>query len=248
MAVNGKTKGKKSEDYQKSDPDITILDILKSKIRLQLFFLLNVYGELSFTEISKYMGKSKPALHRHLQMMMEGGIIRVSREEKVRGSIMAKYYSIVENVIPYQDLDRKKMLTDPDVDKRQENLKNLLEFEQTKYFISKASLDLLKDYTEDMQEKILTEPVGLEKEYMDQLEDFYIRIYQFSEQNHKLFLEYSKELIQKINDNDKQHEKEHGKPPKMNHMYIATLIPLRKLMDHAAKKPTDRVKRVKKLF
>ena len=89
---------------------------------------------------------------------------------------------------------------------------------------------------------------NFKKEYLDQMENFYLRIYQFSENNYELYLKFAGEFMQKMNDNDKLYEKEHGKPPKMNHLYIATLIPLRKLMDQAAKKPTDRVKRVKKLF
>lgn len=61
--------------------------------------LLNIYPELSFTELSEKLGKSKSTLSPHLHELIETGLVQVSREEKVRGSIPAKYYSIVKDAL-----------------------------------------------------------------------------------------------------------------------------------------------------
>ncbi|MFW9998077.1 MAG: winged helix-turn-helix domain-containing protein, partial [Candidatus Odinarchaeota archaeon] len=55
-------------------------DILSNEIRFRILQLLFVYGELSLTALSKHMHKSKPALHHHLQIMIDDfGVIKVSR-------------------------------------------------------------------------------------------------------------------------------------------------------------------------
>jgi len=59
--------------------------------------LLTIYNELSFTELCAKIGKSKSTVHPHLQLLMEHKIVQEVREQKVRGSIPAKYYSLTPN-------------------------------------------------------------------------------------------------------------------------------------------------------
>ncbi|MFX0020740.1 MAG: winged helix-turn-helix domain-containing protein [Candidatus Hermodarchaeota archaeon] len=66
-------------------------------IRFQIWGLLNVYPELSFTELAKKLGKSKSTIHPHLQKLIELGIVEISRRELVRANIEAHYYSLTPN-------------------------------------------------------------------------------------------------------------------------------------------------------
>ncbi|MHA2038777.1 MAG: winged helix-turn-helix domain-containing protein [Promethearchaeota archaeon] len=63
-----------------------------SPIRSHIVGLLLMYPELSFTDLSKKMGRSKSTIHPHLKKLEEVGIVYVAREEH-RGGNPAKYYS-----------------------------------------------------------------------------------------------------------------------------------------------------------
>lgn len=73
-------------------PTIDISDL--AGIRLRIWGLLNVYPELSFTELAKKLGKSKSTIHPHLQKLIELGIVEISKREHVRANIEAHYYSL----------------------------------------------------------------------------------------------------------------------------------------------------------
>ncbi|MFX0008117.1 MAG: ArsR family transcriptional regulator [Candidatus Hermodarchaeota archaeon] len=68
--------------------------LFQNDTRFQMWGLLSMYPELSFSEICKKLEKSKSTVHHHLQKLIEIGLIEVKREEKVRGSIPAKIYAL----------------------------------------------------------------------------------------------------------------------------------------------------------
>ncbi|MFW9999073.1 MAG: helix-turn-helix domain-containing protein [Candidatus Hodarchaeota archaeon] len=78
------------ENEIKSTIDISDL----TGIRFRIWGLLNVYPELSFTELAKKLGKSKSTIHPHLQKLIELGIVEISKKEHVRANIEAHYYSL----------------------------------------------------------------------------------------------------------------------------------------------------------
>ena len=73
-------------------------EVLESELRFRIFSLLNIYPELSFSEISRLLNKNKSTLHPHLHKLIEIGVIEVSREEKVRGNFTKYYYSMKSDV------------------------------------------------------------------------------------------------------------------------------------------------------
>jgi predicted transcriptional regulator len=71
---------------------MSLLKIINlNPIRSSVVFLLIMYHELSFTELSNKLGRSKSTIHPHLKALEEAGIIMVSREER-RGGNPSKYY------------------------------------------------------------------------------------------------------------------------------------------------------------
>ncbi|NVM37969.1 MAG: winged helix-turn-helix transcriptional regulator [Candidatus Lokiarchaeota archaeon] len=72
----------------------TIDSSVLTGIRFRIWGLLNVYPELSFTELAKRLGKSKSTIHPHLQKLIELGIVEISKREHVRANIEAHYYSL----------------------------------------------------------------------------------------------------------------------------------------------------------
>jgi len=78
------------ENQIKPTTDISIL----TGIRLRIWGLLNVYPELSYTDLAKKLGKSKSTIHPHLQKLIELGIVEISKKEHIRANIEAHYYSL----------------------------------------------------------------------------------------------------------------------------------------------------------
>ncbi|MGM0470034.1 MAG: winged helix-turn-helix transcriptional regulator [Promethearchaeati archaeon] len=91
------------------------LEILRNEIRFSIFILLNLYPELSYSEISQKLSKAKSTLHPHLKKLIKLELIEVSREEKVRGNIPANYYSLKKGYLEKLadiELDSSEILTD----------------------------------------------------------------------------------------------------------------------------------------
>jgi DNA-binding transcriptional ArsR family regulator len=80
----------KKDNTSQYDP----IKIFQNDTRFQIWGLLSMYQELSFSKICRKLNKSKSTVHYHLQKLIELGLIEVVREEKVRGSIPAKIYSL----------------------------------------------------------------------------------------------------------------------------------------------------------
>ncbi len=78
------------ENQIKPTIDISVL----AGIRLRIWGLLNVYPELSYTELANKLGKSKSTIHPHLQKLIELGIVEISKRKHVRANIEAHYYSL----------------------------------------------------------------------------------------------------------------------------------------------------------
>lgn len=80
----------KERSYRLKSPS----QLLESDIRFTIYCLLHVYPEISLSELSQRLNKTKSTIHPHLQKLLNIGLIEVSKEVKVRANIKAKYYSL----------------------------------------------------------------------------------------------------------------------------------------------------------
>lgn len=70
--------------------------LLADDINFRITSLLIVYHELSLSELTVKVRGSKSTAHRHLAVLLENGLVEVSREIKVRSDRKAKYYRLTE--------------------------------------------------------------------------------------------------------------------------------------------------------
>ncbi|TFG16902.1 MAG: ArsR family transcriptional regulator [Promethearchaeota archaeon] len=70
--------------------------LLADDINFRITSLLIVYNELSLSELTDKVRGSKSTSHRHLAVLLENGLVEVSREIKVRSDRKAKYYRLTE--------------------------------------------------------------------------------------------------------------------------------------------------------
>ena len=249
MASKGKASQKDKGIETDKISDITLSEVLKSKVRLEIFFLLTVYRELSLTDLSKLANKSKPALHRHLQKLIDSGFVRESKEEKVRGSIKAKYYELVTDMIrQVQPINREMLRKTTDPEKRLELLKDLIKMDRSQYFFANASLDFLKRYTEQLEELIKDSPNDIDWESLIDTYQFQQSVFLFSKDTYQTYLESYEELANKVIKMEEDYETEHGEPPNMQHLVVLTYIPVQKLLELERKLPSVRERRFLRLF
>ena len=101
---------KKTEE--EADERVTVGAIVeKNEIRMRIRGLLTIYKELSFTELCDKIGKSKSTVHPHLQVLLKHNVVQEVREQKVRGNIPAKYYSLgsdVYEILEFATVDMSK--------------------------------------------------------------------------------------------------------------------------------------------
>lgn len=74
----------------------SMAEMLNSNTRLLIFAMLSIYSELSLTQLSKKVHKSKSTVHEQIQKMIAANMVEVSREEDCRSNLKQKFYSLTE--------------------------------------------------------------------------------------------------------------------------------------------------------
>ncbi|MBY9005556.1 MAG: winged helix-turn-helix transcriptional regulator [Candidatus Lokiarchaeota archaeon] len=134
--------------------DTESVAFLKNKISLGIILRLLMFQELSFTELSKALKKSKSTIHRNVQDLMKSGLIHISKEVKVRGSIKAKYYKISEDFINFLALkneDSFSIIKNEIIDDIK--LESYMNKIKTKIAIVKNPLEGLNNYVNNLHDK-----------------------------------------------------------------------------------------------
>ncbi|MHA1987443.1 MAG: ArsR family transcriptional regulator [Promethearchaeota archaeon] len=131
--------------------------INQSPIRSHIVGLLIMYPELSFTDLSKKMGRSKSTIHPHLKKLEEVGIIRVNREVH-RGGNPAKFYSY--------NRESARKTTVGKIDKssgiNKDNAKKIITTEKNKMVVLKGVIEMYIKFWEQMEENLDEAPKILE--------------------------------------------------------------------------------------
>ena len=150
------------------------MKIYESQIKMRIINYLHIYQELSLTELSRKLGKSKSTISKHIQQMQDidirGEKFVVVRNKKFRGSIDQKIYSLGKYPLfmgkTYDDL--KNFLPD--------QMFNYLHIDE--HMINMRLFSLMKDITSETLEYINEFYRNLTPKDLD--EDFKKRIYQYN--------------------------------------------------------------------
>ncbi|MFX0211390.1 MAG: ArsR/SmtB family transcription factor [Candidatus Hodarchaeota archaeon] len=245
--LSKKKKGSEVNDKKdKGSNDFSLDIIINSPVRHNIFFLLNVYRELSLTDLSQLLHKSKPALHRHIQKMIEAGIIKESKEEKVRGSIKAKYYKLVKNVTQEQ-IDREELLAEKDPEKRKVNIATLLKIERAKFHVLNASINLLTHLTKRLDDQIdLAEDFDWNHFFNTSSSQLTMNF--LSNDALELYQRHMKTFNKEIRTSEEFYENDQGNQPSNQYMVITLTIPIQELINFEKTLSPDRVARFEKLL
>lgn len=249
MTIENKSISTKNTIKDEKVSSMTIMDVLKSNTRLQIFFLLNIYKELSMTELAEILNISKSALHRHLKKLLESNIIEVSREEQVRGSILAKYYHISDKLPgTNESLDHKSLFQEEDISKKRNNLKTILEFEKSKFFVNKSINEYIKLSIEDSLNKISKKKSKLDLEVKETLDEYQQRFFLLSKNSHDQFCNSIDDLLNPtINHIPTKSSIKFVSNEPVEYIFVSTSVPIKKLLNFWKEGTTERVKRMERL-
>ncbi|MFX0094356.1 MAG: ArsR/SmtB family transcription factor [Candidatus Hodarchaeota archaeon] len=110
-----------SHDTNEIDTNLqkSILEAYQHDLRLNILMLLMIYRELSLTQISNLLGKSKSTISRHTRKLIELRLIKShTKEDEIQaGNIKRKYYAITKDFLQDEDEgivpDLLKSITEP---------------------------------------------------------------------------------------------------------------------------------------
>lgn len=127
-----------------------LMEMFENETSFEIIMLLITYRELSLTQLTDKIGKSKPTIHRYLQRLQKSDIVKETREKKVRGNIYAKYYSA--NIKKLQELPyiSQEEYTKLNSEQKIEVYKVVIEFLKPTISFLKNSLEKLHSFLDNL--------------------------------------------------------------------------------------------------
>lgn len=145
------------------DPKRHLIDIFKNKLGLRILLLLNIFPELSMTNIAYHIRKSKATVSRRTRKLIRLGLIEsyTKEDEPQAGNIKRKYYKLSQNfksLLEKKDFDLKEIISNKRWEPLLENLIRYSYYYKKIKFISEH----LNSFIEATENLLLTS-VAMEK-------------------------------------------------------------------------------------
>ncbi len=200
------------------DPKRHLVDIFRNELDLRILILLKIYNELSLTEISYHLGKSKAHISRCTRDLIRLRLLKsYTKDDEIQpGNIKRKYYRLSQNfdsLMEKKEIDLEKAIRENNWEPLLENLvKYSFEYkkikmisEQLNNFIEAIENQLLTSVA--MEELSVIETINL---LMEGLEHNLINFHYLSEKQYKKAISLSSEFhtkLEKVLENDISSEK-----------------------------------------
>jgi len=237
---------------KKTKDQFDVADILKNDTRFMIHGFLSIYSELSLKELSELSNKPKNSLLDHLNIMVGGGIIEVSREERVRGKNTRKFYKLTSDADEKTRYFLKKTEDKYSAEYLSSNIETFIAFSQTKI----SMLSKWVQYLEGLKEKMVNGKIDEVKEIFKEIwknKENFTSISYYSQKNalnfnnrcYKLYNELEEEAKNE-NIEESPDETLSGNIRKQTRPYYAsmTMIPIERVLNALKKKPKVKKTRV----
>ena len=124
------------------------IEILKNSTSFEIFMHISMNRELSLSQLTLLINKSKPTISRHIKQMIECNLIFLSKEMPVRGNIFAKFYKISETT---KNLPRysPKQIKSMDSKNKKKFYKDTRDFVNSAINFEKKGLDELLNFMDN---------------------------------------------------------------------------------------------------
>jgi DNA-binding transcriptional ArsR family regulator len=216
------------EDHLKSFKKV--LELLKGKLRSNIFLLLLVHGELSLTRLCEVMGKPKTTVFHHVSRLIETGLImKEKRGKDVYYSIRIDELSLNESKVDGTELFK---LAPPD---QRSYLAELFTTATKSVFSLLTSSIALAEECQDkrLKEFKKLDPVaqGEEGAYDGDF-GLELSLMIYSDERYKQFEEEYKELIEKYAKTFEKELKERGNNKERPYIVYHIAFPIKKMLEY----------------
>jgi len=237
---------------KKTKDQFDVTDILKNNTRFMIHGFLSIYSELSLKELSELSKKPKNSLLDHLNIMMGGRIIEISREERVRGKNTRKFYKLTNDADEKTQYVLKKTKNKFSTEYVSSGIETFITFSQTKI----SMLSKWVQYLEGLQEKMANGQIEEVKEIFKEMWNNNERFTSVSYYSHENAQRFSKSCYKLYNELEKEVKNDYinestdgtlsGNIRKQTRSYYAsmTMIPIERVLKALKKKPKVKKTRV----
>lgn len=218
----------------------TIHEMLKFSTRFDIWGLLSIYNELSLTELSAKMNKSKSTIHSHMQKLIEAGIVvqKVADEyEDSNKNLKKVVYRLAENLEENEPESCSLAKEDKySVSKLQDRLQAQQTFTEYQILLAQNWLNYVKSLQEKLNEKTKDEVINTCK-LMDEHVCSLTTISFYSEDQAKKFREKMLEVYFEI---EKEQAEKNKKDPSPRPYYGGlTVWPIKLAIDSRSSNNND---------
>jgi len=202
-----------------------LLEIFENETSFEIVMLLIAYHELSLTQLTEKIDKSKPTIHRYLKKLIKYDFVDETREEKVRGNIYAKYYSVnIKKLqeLPHVSQEEYESLSN---DQKIEMYKMVIEFLKPTIMFLNNSLKKLYNFIEDLK--------TASNETIQQFfspQDLHLSMNFFSDVQYQkylqLLIDFKKKMLEML-----IIEEKNNPDAKKPYLVLDSIIPFKKILD-----------------
>lgn len=203
-----------------------VMVCLQNELDFEMTMYFIMYKELSLSKLENLIPhKSRPTVYRHIQNLLEAGIIAEAREEKVRSHIKAKYYKLTPDALSMMPRVTSEQLTKMSKNEKSQLYEKIREALFPTIRFMQQSLERMADYLRLLQPYPDND---LFKAFNKQ--DFHLNLNFFSDSQYKLFqMEYTKFMQAFI---PKLLEEEQNNPDaEKSYLFTMAILPIRKIFD-----------------
>jgi DNA-binding transcriptional ArsR family regulator len=217
----------------------------KHELRFEIWNILELFGEINLTQISKLVEQSKSTVSRHLSSMEEDLLI-VSRTDKIKqkGKIPPKLYSInrkLLRIIEFKTIEKSPPTNPKELIKFFENELKLIRFTTYRFKRILNLVNPLLNYFEKQLNNV-GKASKIYKKYFTSgtLTPFYSSPYYINEKYYEQFLDLYVDFIKKRNELLIEQNSDPEVKDK-TYMYISAVLPIKEYLKIYREGKTDKV-------
>ncbi|MFX1251860.1 MAG: tetratricopeptide repeat protein [Promethearchaeota archaeon] len=234
----------------------------KGNTPLYILYVLLTHGELSLSQLSQALNLTKAGVGHHLKLLMKLELVEESREEKVRGSIPAKYYKASSKGTEiFQPFNINLLKSFNLTASQSPTLKKLVNSYRISSGLWQTTTDLITNYIDFLEAQVIPQAQGFKiieiidpkdinslRDILKANDEINILQYFLTEKQYGIYMKLWKEFSEKVQTEVFTQEYTSGKDSEKTKYILNMIIPLKELLelDRLKEKKKKRERRLKK--
>ena len=152
----------KDNQFEGINPIKAYEKLMENPLRMQILFYLLIFGELSLSELTKMLGKTKSTIHHHTKYLEDEKIRILLSREQITKNYKEKFYEINPVIM---DFIKSKEKIDDAISQRQIKKDHLIYFFQSftafMYSIMQRFIHYIKNSPDELPSKVFKSSIRI---------------------------------------------------------------------------------------